>query len=362
MVVLVSSSFKWGVFPLNPVDAVVADVQPLPIRQVEPIKGAQVSGIVPLSIESQFPFVAENVLVSDLNPNKDVQFVRLNQSYSLLIWILRKGFRPWFLVCEDSHSAFKYAIFRGYSARDSHPSPPIRFRRNFPRIANCGETGIRRNVDMGCAVKGDRKRQFVSVVGIGVANQIGRAKFNPQSTPLPILHQLNLSHRGICAGLGDGNGPAQNLGLVLHVPGLFFHPFGLGVNVAASLAYQDSLPNHASNLKRTDYHQTECEPCEPILYLEVLASLLAGLIAAWGGWLWGGGRRVWGGLVIGLSLWLFLSFFTGFLFNDPLFWRPIGRILTGGNPYRCQGDQQTEYRQPFQHNSAIVPQKYIDSL
>jgi len=90
------------------------------------------------------------------------------------------------------------------------------------------------------------------------------------------------------------------------------------------------------------------------LYLTLLGAILAGLIGSWCGWLWGGGNWRGGGLVIALTLWLFLSFFTGFLFNDSLFWRPFGHILTRQNPYHCQWDQQTEYHQTFQHDAEIV--------
>jgi hypothetical protein len=137
---------------------------------------------------------------------------------------------------------------------------------------------------------------------------------------------------------------------------LSLHPVGLPVNVTAGSTDQDSLPDHTPHLERTDYHQTECEPCEPVLYLEVLASLLARLIAAWGGWLWGTGRLAWGGMVIALGVLLFLSFSSGFLFDGPLFWRPLEHILTGRNPYYCQWAKQTEYRQTFQHDGGNVSQ------
>jgi hypothetical protein len=148
------------------------------------------------------------------------------------------------------------------------------------------------------------------------------------------------------------------LDLAAHVPGLSSHPTSLGMNIVASLAEQSGLPADKNQLQESDSNQAPCEIHEPALYLEVLATLLAGLIAGWGGWLYGGGNRAWGGLVIALSLWLFLSSFTGFLFNDPLFWRPLGSILTGHNPYRCQ--EQTDYRQTFQHDAENVSQKPLD--
>jgi hypothetical protein len=141
------------------------------------------------------------------------------------------------------------------------------------------------------------------------------------------------------------------LDLAIHVPSLSLHPIGLGVNFISRLPKQDSLPNHASNLQETDYNQPACEPDEMTLYLEILASLLAGLIASWGDWLWAGGYRWRGGLVCGLALWLFLSFFTGFLFGDPLFWRVGSRILSGRNPNQYE---ETDYRQRFVHDGENV--------
>jgi hypothetical protein len=136
------------------------------------------------------------------------------------------------------------------------------------------------------------------------------------------------------------------------------------MNILASLAEQKSLPSDKHYLEESNYNQTPCEIHEPMLYLEILATLLAGLIASWGGWLWGGGHRAWGGLVIALSLWLFLSFFTGFLFSDPLFWRAGWNVLSGHDPYRCEPVycQTSNYRQTFQHNGENVSQKSLDGL
>ncbi len=151
------------------------------------------------------------------------------------------------------------------------------------------------------------------------------------------------------------------LDLAIHVPGLSLHPIGLPVNILAGLAEQDRLPADENQLQESDYSQTPCEIHEPTLYLEILAACLCGLIMGWGGWLWGGGGRgrVYGGLVMVLCVWLFLSFFTGFLFNDPLFWRPLSHILTGQNPYHCQWDQQTEYRQMFHYDTENVSQIHL---
>jgi hypothetical protein len=111
-------------------------------------------------------------------------------------------------------------------------------------------------------------------------------------------------------------------------------------------------------LDETNEHQSPCEVHEPALYLEILAALLAGLIGAWGGWLWAGGHRIWGGIVAVLSLWLYLSFATSAAFGDPLFWRVGGRLLHGQEPYRWDHANypQTEYRQSLQHDAENVAQ------
>ncbi|HEY0264457.1 MAG TPA: hypothetical protein VGC07_08025 [Granulicella sp.] len=134
------------------------------------------------------------------------------------------------------------------------------------------------------------------------------------------------------------------------------------MNVLAGLIHQDALPNHAPNLEQSHEYQSACQQDDSVLYLEILSALLAGLIATWGGWLWGGGNRGWGSLVIALSLWLFLSFTTAVTFGDPLFWRVGMRLLIGNNPYqyeRVKGND--EYRQRFQHDGENVSQKLVDS-
>jgi hypothetical protein len=168
------------------------------------------------------------------------------------------------------------------------------------------------------------------------------------------------SHRGdggfirsIRALLGGGNRVTQDGRLAFHVR-------SLGVNITASLLQENRLPDHRGNLQQSNQSQNPCEHNEYSLYLEILASLLAGLIASWGGWLWGGGHKVWGGLVIALSLWLFLSFTTAFAFDDPLFWRPGVRLLTGHELDRWYY-QHSEYHQTFQHDGGNVSQKIIDA-
>jgi hypothetical protein len=56
---------------------------------------------------------------------------------------------------------------------------------------------------------------------------------------------------------------------------------------------------------------------------------------------------------MGLSLWLFLSFMTAVSLGDPLFWRPLGRILSDQNPYRYEWGQQSEYQQPLTHGENV---------
>jgi hypothetical protein len=148
----------------------------------------------------------------------------------------------------------------------------------------------------------------------------------------------------------------RHIGLPADVAGLRLHPLRLGMNVAASLFQEPSLPNHSGNLQQSNENQSPCEPSESLLYLEILSALLAGLIASWGGWLWAGGSRWWGGLVAGLAVWLFLSFATAVTFGDPCFWRVGRRILTGSDPYQYE---ETDYRQPFMHDAENVSQKHL---
>jgi hypothetical protein len=60
---------------------------------------------------------------------------------------------------------------------------------------------------------------------------------------------------------------------------------GLGLNLSQSAAQQRSLPDHRTGLQETNYHQSACKPFQFPLYGEVVAALLASLIASWGGWL-----------------------------------------------------------------------------
>jgi hypothetical protein len=141
---------------------------------------------------------------------------------------------------------------------------------------------------------------------------------------------------------------------------LSFHPIGLGVNILAGLFQEQRLPDHCSYLQKPDEYQQAGENRQFPLYLEILAGLLASFIASWGGWLMGGRHRIRGVLLAVLGLALIASVLTTIGFCDPLFWRPYLRILTGQNPYRCQWDEQGQYRQVFQHDGENVAQKQID--
>jgi len=140
------------------------------------------------------------------------------------------------------------------------------------------------------------------------------------------------------------------------MPRLSFHPTSLVVNLIARLSQQYSLPYHRADLQESNDYQAECEPYEFPLYGYVLAAILASLIASWGGWLWGGGHRIWGGLLSALGLVLIAATMSAIGFADPSFWRVGWRILCGQNPDR-RDCQDKENRQPFQHNSVIVQQK-----
>ena len=125
--------------------------------------------------------------------------------------------------------------------------------------------------------------------------------------------------RGIGALFGDQTSQLHFCKLLLHPTSLRFHPFGLLVDIDASLIKKNRLPNHRANLQYADYRQDSCKPFEFTLYEEIPAALLASLIACWGGWLLAGGHRAWGGLLITLGLVLVSSVLTTAGFCDPLF-------------------------------------------
>jgi hypothetical protein len=130
---------------------------------------------------------------------------------------------------------------------------------------------------------------------------------------------------------------------------LRLHPIGLSVNVASGLSQEQSLPDHTAHLQESNQRQESCKPFQFPLYGEILAALLASLIASWGGWLWGGGHRIWGSLIAALGLGLCFSVLTTAGFCDPLFWRAEWRSLTGQEANRCDCAEHTEYHHTFQH-------------
>ena len=144
----------------------------------------------------------------------------------------------------------------------------------------------------------------------------------------------------------------------LHMPCLSLHPVGLRMNLIAGFSQQYGLPNHRQNLNEAYEYQAPCKPFEPPLYSYILAALLAAFIASWGGWLWGGGNRIWGGLLAVLGLLLTTSTMTAIGFGDPMFWRAGWRLLTGQDPDR-RDCQDTEHSQLFQHDWKIVQQKLL---
>jgi hypothetical protein len=131
--------------------------------------------------------------------------------------------------------------------------------------------------------------------------------------------------------LGSGNGFPQSLALVLHVP-------GLDLNFFLRVFQQPRLPDHRACLQQSDEYQQAGEQRQFPLYLEILAGFLLCGFACWGGWLASHGWRI--GLVIAiLEIGLLASVLTTTGFCDPLFWRPLGRILTNQNPYRYEWGQ-----------------------
>jgi len=138
------------------------------------------------------------------------------------------------------------------------------------------------------------------------------------------------------------------------------HSVGLPFDGSPSGSQKSGLPDHLPNLQQTNYNQKPCEPFELPLYGEICAALLASLIAIWGGWLWGGGNRIWGGLLAVFGLGLLASALTAVGFCDPLFWRAEWRSLTFQEANRC-GCQQSEYHQAFEHDGENVSHKTIDA-
>jgi hypothetical protein len=105
--------------------------------------------------------------------------------------------------------------------------------------------------------------------------------------------------------------------------------------------------------------QDSCKPFEFPLYSEIFATLLACLIASWGGWLSGRGNR-WGWSVGLAGIGLLFSVLTTIGFCDPLFWRPYWHLLNSQEANRCQCDQPADYRQTFQHYGENVSQIHVD--
>lgn len=143
---------------------------------------------------------------------------------------------------------------------------------------------------------------------------------------------------------------------------LFLHQIGLAFDGSQSLAQKPCLPDHRPGLQYSNQSQDSCKPFEFPLYSEILAALLTSLIAWLGCGLWGAGHRAFGGLLAVIGLGLCLSVLTTIGFCDPSFWRPFGRILTGQNPYRCQWDEHSQYRQTLQHDGGNVSQISIRGL
>jgi hypothetical protein len=137
------------------------------------------------------------------------------------------------------------------------------------------------------------------------------------------------------------------------LPHAEFLQFGLPGDGFPRRPQKSGLPSHGPNLQDADYRQGSCKPFEFPLYSEILAALLASLIASWGGWLWAGGNRVRGGLCAVLGLGIVASVLTTVGFCDPLFWRAEWRSLTFQEANRCEC-QHSEYRQTFQHDTQIL--------
>ena len=108
----------------------------------------------------------------------------------------------------------------------------------------------------------------------------------------------------------------------------------------------DNRSKQGECLHYANYNQPSCKGLELPLYIEVLASLLANFIAGWGGCLFYGRprRRILGSVIAIFGLCLYASILTTILFCDPLFLRAEWRSFTGGDPYRCQWSDHSEYR------------------
>lgn len=159
---------------------------------------------------------------------------------------------------------------------------------------------------------------------------------------------------------------------VLHfnLPMLNLYPRFLGkfgqsallFNGFPSSSQQNPLPYHRANLQNPDYRQHPCKQFQLPLYCEIIAALLASLIAAWGGWLWGRRCFMGGGLLAIIGLAMTASVLTTTGFCDPLFWRAEWRALTGQEADRCSCQQHSD-DQEFTHHAAtsfvVVPFRKI---
>jgi hypothetical protein len=133
------------------------------------------------------------------------------------------------------------------------------------------------------------------------------------------------------------------------VLGMFSHQLSLPVD-------GDQGSNEREGLQTPNQYQPCCEVSYFPLYLYVFVALVFIGLGAYGGCLICN-RRSWsGGLLLTLGLCGFLSLSTIALCCDPFFWRAEWIGLSGGDPYRCQYNDQSYSA----HDLKTVAQKLMD--
>jgi IS1 family transposase len=118
--------------------------------------------------------------------------------------------------------------------------------------------------------------------------------------------------------------------------------------------------NKNDRLQNPNNSQYSCKSFDFPLYIDILSGLLFYCLIWLGEYLYlVRGQRRRGAFVTIIGACLLFSMFTAIGFCDPIFWRAEWRSLTGKGANRC--GCESENRQEFPHNLAIVPQKHLDS-
>ncbi len=231
-----------------------------------------------------------------------------------------------------------------------------------PTLRDANKTRLLDNGNLRCTIQKYSKWDLVTAIIAGIASDINFAELNPQTPSFLVFNQLNLSHRSIGTFLSGSNRILQNSGLRGSFRFLLLDRF-------PSDPQQPKLYAASNRQKETE------EPRPPFVNVVqkgllfcayrqgrdaregyAVLSFLCCYFACMFGVFWGltlSDRNKWIGYAI-----LVLAIAIG-----------VAAALTGARgrlPWDWGKDgyqqQQTEYRQTFQHDSAIVPQKYLDTI